>query len=61
MEKINLISTQVELLRVKVYSKCEDSGYYEHTTRGTTVITGLPVLVIYALSYKLVGITSHKL
>ena len=43
MEKINLISTQVELLRDKVFSKCEDSGYYEPTTRGTTVVTKVPV------------------
>ena len=43
MEKINLVSTQVELLRDKVFSKCEDSGYHEHTVRGTTVIKKVPV------------------
>ena len=43
MEKINLISTQVDLLKLKVYSKCEDSGYYEPTTSGATVVTKVPV------------------
>ena len=43
MEKINLVSTQVELLGEKVFSKCEDSGYHEHTARGTTVIQKMPV------------------
>ena len=37
MEKINLVATQVELLRDKVFSKCEDSGYHEHTARGTLI------------------------
>ena len=43
MEKINLVSTQVELLWDKVSSKCEDSGYHEHTARGTTVVQKMPV------------------
>ena len=36
-KKINLVATQVELLRDKVFSKCEDSGYHEHTARGTLI------------------------